>query len=203
MKLAPVCAAVVACMIGTAATASTVTVGSYSFDKKDLADTAEVVRGYVVNPDRMTGGNLTKKYTFFGRGGVAKAGFDDNRVYNGAGVDLVIFEGWVERDLQISLTENGAAASKAHHEVATVSGSWSESMNVYGYDLTDLGVAEGDWIDEVFIHANGYVQSVFAVAGVHSSFSPAIASMPLPASTLLLLGALGFGAFVGRRRQSA
>ncbi len=185
---------------GAAANAASVTVGSFTFDNSAYADTSAVAAGSVFNVGNMVGGTLNSVVSGFGSGDVISFGFTDNTLVNGAGFDLLIFEGFsLAENSNLSLTLNGSSIFGTFQESATTASNFT--VNIFAYDLSDLGVGAGQSVSgSLFITPTSIsTPDIAAIAAIGS-----VAPVPLPAGLPLLLAGLGaFGIAARRKRKAA
>lgn len=129
-------------------------------------------------------------------------GFVDNRLVNGAGADLALFELGFADSFRVTIGGVSRTYTSVYSGVSSV-GPFSNlsELNVARVDLSDFGVAAGAALSEVtigldIVSAPGFTASLSLVGAINSQ-----RTIPEPSSALLLLGAALAGLGVWRRRS--
>lgn len=194
MNVVRLAAAALAASLAMTTTVSAVTVGPVTVEA--LADEGAVERGRfnlsnIIDTSLGTTGRLNRR-------DILSFGFSGGGVLNVRGYDLYVFEAVPRRETQLlSLSRRGLTITGSR--VATVRNApgATSRINIYGYDLSDLGLAVGNTLTgSLFLQDNGNSPEIAGIGAVK------ITPMPLPASALMLLAALG-GLVTLRRRQRA
>lgn len=198
---------------------SAATLGSLTIDDTAFVDDISVVSGSLRTYDSSIGGvagHDVRSPDEAGSGSDINSGiwctadcsfdafFLDNHIVNGAGNDLVIFEGGANEDL--SVTANGVTLTlDTDFDIEEAGFVDAENFQV-GYWLIDIsafGIGSGDIlsslrIDLLFDETRGgdFASADFVAAGGLNSVV-----VPLPASLPILLSGLGFLGLLASKRR--
>lgn len=170
----------------TAAQAATITVDGIGVDHNLFADSAFNLNFFGSNANALIGSDLSSGATLNAPDTFAVS-FSDNTFENGIGYDLYIYEADAPEGFDVSLTFGGPSVAAAF--VTSDAG-----INIWGIELDDFGVAAGTNVGGFFVTNTGGAPELLAAAAINGVV------VPLPASSLLLLGGLGIFAAARRRR---
>ncbi|MEP1537493.1 MAG: hypothetical protein ABJQ34_16090 [Paracoccaceae bacterium] len=133
-------------------------------------------------------------------GSFVTLGFTDNKIVNGTGADLAIFELFVEAAEDIYVTIGGVQVVESQTFTGFTNASGFD-VYVSLFDLSDFGVAAGGTITSVTLQGDcttaacagpGLASSPFVAVGAINSLP--VAPVPLPASLpFLFFGVAAFG----------
>ena len=218
MRKELICAAVAACALTLpgGAGASTVTVGTVTFNANAWADNASIATTSAggtpaTSPAGAADGNLSTAANL--NDSFVEIFFTDNILVNGPGDDIVIFSNtnnnvirlWNGPGGSLDTSITGGFNFIADSAPGNTSGF---SLNAAPIDLSNLGFATGAEItDGLFLARGGLFSTVWDVAALNSKDvvtdpGPGPSVVPLPAAGWLLLGGLAGLFGLGRRRQA-
>jgi hypothetical protein len=183
------------------ASAAPVSIGGFTFDDSQYAQSVTLLSGRVDNPSRIA----DKSLETFGLDlvGTVRVDFGYD-IINGDGFDFLVFEWFVPENLRASLSLDGESIFGS----LVFQPESGFGLNIYAYDLTGLGVAPGASVGRsLFLTATG--ADILEVAALNvASRTPPIppdlpetAVIPLPAGLPLLLAGLGALGIVKRRSR--
>lgn len=187
-------AATVAVLAGSAS--ADVNVGGFTFADNAFVDTLFGSNGAWSTAT----GNLTSDITDIDAGTFAfsfetaaflEVRFIDNVAFNFAGADIVLFEVGTPDIFDIEI--NGVR--NQYQSVGTGEFAGGFALNAFAIDLSDFGVANGDFITDIRLWGG----LVLPGGGTVASYALIGALNPVPAPASMAM--LGLGALVARRRR--
>lgn len=191
--------------------AATVTVGSLTIEDTAFADTSSLAAGNTSGtvPDNVLGPTFGSTSQFFtslqtntSSIDILEVGFTNNTLGNDAGADLVVFEASIPTAPAVSLSLNGPSVAGTLLERVPLPGSSGTLVNVYVFDLDDLGVAAGNQVSSIFLSpTGGGAVQLMAIAALNPGGT--LPAIPLPAGGVLLLSGVGAFGLMRRRAQRA
>ena len=178
-------------LTGTA-TASTITVSGVEVDSRLFADNAINLNFTGSSASGIIGTDFSTVATL-SLGDLYAVSFANNTFENGDGFDLFIYESGNPEGFDVNLTLGGPSVS-ATLVNSDFSGTLSQfRVNTWGIELDDFGIAAGIDVGGFFVSNTGNAPELFAAAAVNGT------PIPLPMSSVLLLGGLGMLGFARRR----
>lgn len=165
--------------------AAIISVGGYDIEDYKFADSVVLVSGSSNRPASNAEGYNFDSFITIDNTDLLSFTFIDNFIFNGTGIDLLVFElaGLIENSL-LSMSVGGNQLSGLYLGTDSSLGTQYQ-VNIFGFDLSDFGIAEGQSItDSMFMSPSSNNPDIAAFAAINSytfdEFSN-INSVPAPA----------------------
>lgn len=160
-------------VISINANAALISIGSFDIDEFKFADLASVASGTLSSapnddPDSIVGFNFDS-YASLGTTTSISFSFIDNTLFNGRGLDLLIFELAGPEAPKLFLTSGGGEVSGVLLETATSVVGARYDVNIFGFDLSDLGMSGNSiYTGSLFVGAPERTPDIAAIAAINS-----------------------------------
>lgn len=164
------------------ANAAVISVGGFNINDYQFADSVVLVSGTAPKPASNAQGFNFNSFITIDQTDMLSIGFTDNVLFNGTGIDILIFElaGVVENSL-LSLTMGGSQVSGTFLGTDNTLGTTFQ-INIFGFDLSDFGVGAGQFVlSNLFLSPLSNDPDIAAIAAINSLSSEEVNSVPVPA----------------------
>lgn len=155
-------------MLAFNANAALITVGSKSYEDYQFADSTSLTIGTSIRPPANASGQDFNSFVTLNDTNALSVVFSDNFLFNGSGFDIVVFELAALEVPSLSLSVGGGLISGTLLERVRDFPGTRYIINVFGFDLSDLGVANGAlYSDGLFLRTVSNEPDIAAIAAVN------------------------------------
>lgn len=168
------------------ANAALITLGSYSFEDYQFADSYLLEKGVSSrDPSNAVGANFDS-FVSVDSSNAFSFNFSDNFLLNGSGFDIFVFELAAVETPGLSLSLEGLLVEGTFIETVKNVPNARFQVNIFGYDLGDLGIGLGSlYAGDLFLRTSSREPDIAAVAAINGGkFSNAVEASA-PGSMLL------------------
>lgn len=164
---------IICLVISINANAAMISIGSFDIDEFKFADLASVAAGTLSSapnddPNNLVGFNFDSYVTLDTATSISFS-FIDNTLFNGGGLDLLIFELAGPETPKLFLNSGGVELSGVLLETASSVSGARYDVNIFGFDLSDLGIsANSIYTGPLFLGAPRRTPDITAIAAINS-----------------------------------
>ncbi len=169
------------------ANATLITVGSESYEDYQFADSTLLTTGTSIRPPMNASGQDFNSFVTLNATNALSVVFSDNFLLNGAGFDIVVFELAAKEAPSLSLSVGGGLVSGTLIERVSNFPGTQYVINVFGFDLSDLGIATGTLYDDgLFLRTASNEPDIAAIAAVNGGRFVNNVEVSEPSSLMIL-----------------
>lgn len=189
-------------MLAFNANAALISLGSYTYEDYQFADSTILTIGASIKDPSNASGQDFDSFVALNATNALNVVFSDNFLLNGTGFDIVVFELAALEVPSLSLSVDGGLISGTLLERVRDFPGARYIINVFGFDLSDLGIASGDlYADSLFLRTAtpGNEPDIAAIAAVNGGRLVNNVEVSEP-KNLLMLSLFLFSVVVARKR---